>query len=233
MLMKKRFAFLIFLLCLSGFAKSLSFKSVGDTVSISPQSLFVNCLCYNDWIDGRVKNTAEVELRERATNGPILKNATAKINGRELVFAADEQIYQGDIGKIEQWQKIAIHIETQDGRKVDGYVAVVFLLRISEPKPFVHIPSSYILPLRWDYSEGSMHTVELLILRDNVELKSLEVPGNYTTLNFKRLGLPITKGDTIRLLILPFWTNNSELQGNLTKSSKAQFITRASVTIQF
>ena len=78
-----------------------------------------------------------------------------------------------------------------------------------------------------------MHTVELLILRDNVELKSLEVPGNYTTLNFKRLGLPINSGDMIRLLILPFWTNNSGLQGNLTKNSKAQIITRVSLSIQF
>jgi len=231
--MKKYFAFPIFLLCLSGFTKSLSFKSPEETGFISPHPLFVNCLCSNDWIDGQVKNTAEVELRERTANGPILKNASVKVNGQELVFAGDEQIYRGNIGKIEQWQRIPIQIQTQDGRKVDGYVAVVFLLRISEPKPFVRIPSSYVLPMRWEYSEGSMHTVELLILRDNVELKSLEVAGNYTTLNFKRLGLPITKGDTIRLLVLPFWTRNSELNGHITKSSKAQFITRASLTVQF
>lgn len=231
--MKKALVFILSLLFISLAVNSRSPEAYPKTGSFPLQRLHVNCLCTNDWIDGHVKNEAEMELRESAANGPLLGNASVKVNDHELIFIEDKQIYRGNIGIIEQWQKIPIHIKTQDGRKVDGYVAVVFMVRFHEPKPFSHVPASHMLPLRWDYSEGSMHTVELLVIKDDVELKALEVPGNTITLNFKRLGLPLTKGDTFRLLVLPFWTSNSELKGSLTNSSGAHFISRASLTIHY
>jgi hypothetical protein len=231
--MKKGLIFILFLVLFPIASKNLFFEMSPRSTSLPLQRLYVNCLCTNAWINGRVNNTAEVELRDGAAYGPILKNASVNINDCELDFAVDQQIYQGDIGMVEQWQRIPICIETQDGRKVEGYVTVVFLVRITEPQPYVHVPSSYQLPLSWEYSEGSMHTVELLVLKDNVELKALEVPGNSILLNFKRMGLPIKEGDVLQLRVLPFWTSNSELRGNLTKSSTAQFLTTATVTVKF
>ncbi|MBW2218094.1 MAG: hypothetical protein JRF40_01175 [Deltaproteobacteria bacterium] len=231
--MKKNIVSIILLMFLFGAAKGLSPESKTKIGSAAPQRLHVECLCYHDWSDGRVKTEAVVKLREGTSFGPFLNDAAVRINDHALEFAEAKQIYTGAIGEIEQWQRIPILIQTSDGRKVDGYIAVVFLVQFIKPKPFASVPSSYVLPLRWDYSEGSMHTVELIILKDDIEMKALEIPGNSTALNFKRLGLPISKGDLVRILVLPPWTNNFELHGNLTKSSKAHFITRASLSIQF
>jgi hypothetical protein len=235
--MKKSLFGIVSIFCLlldmAGAERIPSLETRTDPGTVNMQRLHVYCRCYNNWHDGRITNEAEVELRDNTSYGPILKNAIVKVNGHELDFADNENIYKGSIGEIQQWQRIPIQIETQDGRKVTGYVAVVFMVFFREPKPLAQMPSSHMLPVRWDYSEGSMHTVELLILKKGEELKSLEVPGNEITLNFKRLGLSLTVGDTFQLMVLPFWTDNHELHGDLTKSSRAQLLSRASVTIRY
>ena len=193
----------------------------------------VTCKCINSWTNGRVENRAEVGLRDGTSFGPALQGAFVEVNGHQLLFDKETQIYKGSIGKVEQWQRIPLLIQTQDGRNVKGYIAVVFMVRITHPKPFATVPSNQKLPVAWEYSEGSMHTVDLEIHRDKGDPVGLEVIGNKTSIDFRKLGLEVDKGETIIIRVLPPWTSNYEFSGNLTRRSKAYFITDATIAIRF
>lgn len=193
----------------------------------------VYCECHNSWINGRIENFAHVELRDGTSFGSVLFDATVEVNGHRLPFDNDSQTYKGSIGQVEQWQEIPILIQTQDKRKVRGHVVVVFMVRFTKPQPFATVPLSKMLPVAWEYSESSMHTVDLEIHTDEGEPVGLEVRGNHASLNLKRLGLKINRGERINLRVLPPWTSNYEFSGNLTRRSKAHFITSATLTLRF
>ncbi len=192
----------------------------------------VYCECYNSWTNGRVENFAHVELRDGTSFGPVLFDATVEVNGQKLAFDDDTQTYKGDIGKMEQWQEIPIRIQTRDSRKVQGHVGVVFMVQFTKPQPFATVPLDKTLPVTWEYSEGSMHTVDLEIHRGEGEPVGLEVRGNHMTVNFNKLGIEIKRGESLQLRVLPPWTSNFEFSGNLTRRSKVYFITSASLTVR-
>ncbi len=231
--MKKRFLIFLSIICLwiiqSG-PSSIRNKYIASQIS---GRIHVTCKCINSWTNGKVKNLAEVELRDSTSFGPVLLGASVDVNAHQLLFDKETQIYKGSIGKVEQWQRIPLLIQTQDGRNVKGYVAVVFMVRITRPKPFATVPSNQVLPVAWEYSEGSMHTVDLEILRDKGDPVGLEVIGNKTSIDFRKLGLEVDKGETIIIRVLPPWTSNYEFSGNLTRRSKANFITEATIAIRF
>ncbi len=195
--------------------------------------IHVICKCINSWTDGRVENRGEVELRDGTSFGPVLQEASVEVNGHQLQFDQENQTYKGPIGQVEQWQEIPLLIQTKDGRKVKGIIAVVFMIRITHPKPVAAVSSNQILQVTWDYSEGSMHTVDLEIHRVKGDPVGFEIRGNKTSIDFERLGLKIERGEKILVRILPPWTSNFEFSGNLTKRSKGYFITEAAVTLHF
>jgi len=209
-----------------------SFGILSQTVPEISKRVHVYCECHNKWINGRVENFAHVELRDGTSFGPVLYDATVEVNGQKLAFDNDTQTYKGAIGKVEQWQEIPILIHTQDNRKVWGHVVVVFMVRFTKPQPFATVPLGKMLPVAWEYSEGSMHTVDLEIHGNKGEPVGLEVRGNHTSVNFERLGLKIDKRENISFRVLPPWTSNYEFSGNLTRRSKAHFITSATLTVR-
>jgi hypothetical protein len=149
-----------------------------------------------------------------------------------LVFDERTHTYKGDIGKVEQWQEIPILIVTKDNRKIRGYVKVVFMVRFAEPKPSATVPASGKFPVSWQYSEGSMHTVDLEIFSDEGESVGIEVRGNHTSIDLNRLGVTLKGRNSLNLRVLPPWTSNFEFSGNLTRTSKVYFITSATLTVQ-
>jgi len=201
-------------------------------VSSISKPIHVYCLCQNQWVNGQVKNLAEVELRDGTSFGPVIANAEVLVNGQRLSFDQDAQIYQGSLGKVEQWQRIPINITTHDGRTITGYVAVVFLVKFVEPRPWAEVPLSLPLPVKWEYSEGSMHTVDLLIRKDDEDLRSLEIPGNSTTLDFKQLRTNLKEDDVVHIQVYPFRTSNYEFEGHTTQRSKAEFFSTAVVSVK-
>lgn len=196
------------------------------------QRIYVYCECHNSWINGRVENFAIVEVRDRTSFGPVLSGAAVEVNGRKLAFDDEMQAYRGDIGAVEQWQEIPINIQTRDKRKVTGHVGVVFMVQFADPKPLATVSSSVPLPVSWKYSEGSMHTVDLEIFMDEEEPLGMEVRGNHTTIDLKKLDIKIKEGESLHLRVLPPWTSNFEFSGNLTRTSKAYFITSATLTLR-
>jgi hypothetical protein len=173
-----------------------------------------------------------VDLRDGTSFGPVLLDATVEVNGQELAFDDETQVYKGDIGKVEQWQEIPIRIQTRDSRKVGGHVVTVFMVQFIKPKPLATVPTSGVLPVSWQYSEGSIHTVDLEVFGDEEEPVGIEVRGNHTTVDLNKLGIKIRGGESIHLRVLPPWTSNFEFSGNLTRRSKAYFITSATLTVR-
>jgi hypothetical protein len=218
----------IILLCC--FLCDSSYSIVNQAVSAVSKRVHVYCECHNNWINGRVTNFAVVELRDETSFGPVLSDATVEVNSQKLAFDNATQNYRGDIGNVEQWQEIPLRIQARDGRKVTGHVGVVFMVQFAEPRPMEAVPSSGPFPVSWKYSEGSMHTIDLEIFMDEQEPVGMEVRGNHTTVDFERLGIKIGKGANIHLRVLPPWTSNYEFSGNLTRRSKAHFITSATLT---
>jgi hypothetical protein len=172
-----------------------------------------------------------VDLRDGTSFGPVLRDAAVEVNGQKLVFDDDSQTYRGDIGKVVQWQEIPIQIQTKDNRKVRGHVAVVFMVEFAKPKPQASVSPSRPLPVSWQYSEGSMHTVDLEVFGDEGEPVGIEVRGNHTTVDFKKLGIKVKGGKNLHFRVLPPWTSNFEFSGNLTRRSKAYFVTSATLTV--
>jgi hypothetical protein len=203
-----------------------------QTVTDISKRVHVYCECHNRWINGRVENFARVDLRDGTSFGPILFDATVEVNGQKLAFDSEKQIYKGNIGKVEQWQEIPIQIHTQDSREVQGYIVAVFMVRFTKPQPFTTVPLGRMLPVAWEYSEGSMHTVDLEFFSDEEEPVGIEVRGNHTTVDFNKLGIKIKGGESIHLQVLPPWTSNFEFSGNLTRRSKTYFITSATLTVR-
>ena len=197
----------------------------------SNRRVHVYCKCQNSWINGRVSNFSQVELRDGTSFGPILQNAAVEVNGRRLTFDDVTQSYKGEIGEVEQWQEIPIRIQTHDNRKVRGHVVVVFMVQFTEPKPMAVISSSLALPVSWQYSEGSMHTVDLEIFSGENEPMGIEVRGNHTSVDLKKLGIDSRDGENLHLRVIPPWTSNYEFSGNLTRKSKAYFLTTATLTV--
>jgi hypothetical protein len=210
-----------------------SFGIFKQTVTDISKRVHVYCECHNRWINGRVENYARVELRNGTSFGPILFDATVEVNGQRLAFDDKTQTYKGDIGKVEQWQEIPIRIQIQDSRKVQGHIVAVFMVRFTKPEPFATVPFGEMLPVSWQYSEGSMHTVDLEIFSKQKELVGIEVRGNHTTIDFNKTGIKINRGENLHLRVLPPWTSNFEFSGNLTRRSKAYFITSATLTLRF
>jgi hypothetical protein len=141
------------LFCLSlGYASKISNQTATDI----SKRIHVYCECHNRWINGRIENFASVELRSGTSFGPVLSEATVEVNGRKLAFDDQTQTYSGDINRVEQWQEIPIRIQTRDGRKVRGHVAVVFMVQFTEPKPSARVSTDRGFPVSWKYSEGSM-----------------------------------------------------------------------------
>ena len=206
--------------------------STNPAVSAASKRIHVYCECYNSWINGRVTNFAVVEIRDGTSFGPVLSDAAVEVNGQKLAFEKETQTFRGDIGTVEQWQEIPITIQTQDNRKVTGHVAVVFMVQFVEPKPMEAVFTSGPLPVSWKYSEGSMHTVDLEIFTDDGEPVGMEVRGNHTTVDFRKLDIKIDKGSSVHLRVLPPWTSNFEFSGTLTRTSKAYFITSATLTLR-
>lgn len=205
------------------FARSLHSRS---------EPLHVYCLCQNQWVNGQVTNHAEVELRDGTSFGPVITDAEVSVNEQRLSFDQDAQSYQGSIGEVEQWQRIPISIRTRDGRTIRGYAAVVFLVEFAEPIPWAEASLSHPLPLKWEYSEGSMHTVDLLAWKENEEPQSHEVAGNSTTIDLRRISTNLRNGDVVHIQVLPFRTSNYELDGYITKRSKAEFLTTAVISVK-
>ena len=231
--MKKRSSVLIlttiWLCCfLWGLSPGTSKQTVGDI----SKRIHVYCECYNSWINGHVENFAHVDLRDGTSFGPVLFDATVEVNGQKLAFDDQTQTYKGDIGNAEQWQEIPIRIQTRDSRKVRGHVVAVFMVQFIKPKPLATVASGGVLPVSWQYSEGSMHTVDLEIFGDEDEPVGIEVRGNHTSVDFQQLGLEVKGGERIHFRVLPPWTSNFEFSGNLTRRSKAYFITSATLTVR-
>ena len=192
----------------------------------------VYCECFNRWNNGSVENFAQVELRDGTSFGPVLLGATVEVNGLEMAFDDETQTYRGDIGKVEQWQEIPIRIQTRDNRKIRGHVVVAFMVQFVKPKPLESVTSSNAFPVSWEYSEGSMHTVDLEVYSEEKQPVGIEVRGNHTSLDLKELGIDISEGKNFHLRVLPPWTSNHEFSGNLTRRSKAYFITSATLTLK-
>ena len=203
-----------------------------QTVGDISKRVHVYCECHNRWINGRITNFASVDLRDGTSFGPILHDATVEVNGQKLAFDDDSQTYRGDIGHVEQWQEISIRIQTKDNRKVRGHVGVVFMVEFAKPNPMATVPSSRPLPVSWQYSEGSMHMVDLEIFGDEEEPVGIEVRGNHTTVDFKKLGIKVKGGENLHFRVLPPWTSNFAFSGNLTRRSKAYFVTSATLTVR-
>ncbi len=231
-LLKGKSTFLLFcILWIALPAKSL-IPNNHTYVSSMSKPIHVYCLCQNQWVNGQVKNLAEVELRDGTSFGPVVADADVLVNGKRLAFDWDTQAYEGSMGKVEQWQRIPIKIATRDGRTITGYVAVVFLVEFVIPRPWTEVPPSLPLPLKWEYSEGSMHTVVLVIRKDDEELRSFEIPGNSTTIDFRQLRANLQKDDVVHIQIYPPWTSNYDFQGYTTKRSKAEFVTTAVISVK-
>lgn len=194
--------------------------------------IHVYCECYNNWINGSVENFAHVDLRNGTSFGPVLFDATVEVNGQKLAFDEQTQTYRGDIGRVEQWQEIPIRIQTRDNRKVKGHVGVVFMVKFTQPKSLATVPSSGAFPVSWEYSERSMHTVDLEISRDEDEPVEIEVRGNHTSVDLSKMGIKAKGNERVHLRVLPPWTSNYEFSGNLTRRSKAYFITSATLTVR-
>ncbi len=161
----------------------------------------------------------------------MLSDATVEVNGRNLAFDEKTQTYRGDIGEVEQWQEIPIRIKATDNRKVTGHVGVVFMVEFANPKPKEAVPMSGPFPVSWKYSESSMHTVDLEVSAGEGKPVGIEVRGNNTLIDLKKLGIKIKEGESLHLRVFPPWTSNFEFSGNLTRRSKAQFITSATLTL--
>jgi hypothetical protein len=209
-----------------------STAKIPTRISSMPEPLHVYALCQNEWVNGNVNNHAEVELRDGASFGPVIADADVSVNGIGLSFDRKKQAYAGDVGKLEQWQRIPIRIETRDGRSIEGYVGVVFMVEFVKPSPWAAATAAHPLPLRWAYSEGSMHTVELLAWKENVETLSQEVAGNSTTFDIRRVSPNLQAGDVVHFQVVPFRTGDYEFKGNTTKRSKAEFFTTAVVSVK-
>ena len=220
---------IVWMCCFPFYSTPGFFKQSLSDVS---KSIHVYCECHNEWTNGSVENFARVELRDGTSFGPVLSDAIIEVNGLKLAFDDDMQTYKGAIGKVEQWQEIPIRIQTLDNRKVKGHVVAVFMVQFIEPKVRATVPLSQVFPVSWKYSEGSMHTVDLEIFSDEVEPVGIEVRGNHTTVDFEKLGMNIHRGESLHLRVLPPWTSNYEFSGNLTRRSKAHFITRATLTVR-
>ena len=230
--MKRIIAFLLATIIILVAPKWYLLKASYIAQTAVSKRVHVYCECHNEWTNGNVENFAQVELRDETSFGPVLLDATVEVNGQRLAFDDDTQTYKGAIGKVEQWQEIPIRIQTRDNRKVLGHVVVVFMVQFTDPKVWATVPSSQVLPVSWKYSEGSMHTVDLEIFGNEEEPVGIEVRGNHTSLNLESLGLSIVKGESINLRVLPPWTSNFEFSGNLTRRSKAYFITSATLTVR-
>jgi len=229
----KRFSvFIVTIVWLCCFPRGSSAWEYMQSVQDVSKRVHVYCECHNEWTNGSVRNFAQMELRDGTSFGPILLDAIVKVNDQKLAFDNETQTYRGDIGKVEQWQEIPILIQTQDNRKVMGHVVAVFMVEFTEPKPLATVPLSRTFPVSWKYSEGSMHTVDLEIFGDEDEPVGIEVRGNHTTVDFNKLGIEIKRGKSLRFRVLPPWTSNYEFSGNLTRRSKAHFITSATLTVQ-
>jgi hypothetical protein len=204
----------------------------GQTISEISKRVHVYCECHNRWINGETENFALVELRDGTSFGSVIRGASVEVNGKKLPFDEKTQTYEGDIGIVEQWQEIPIRIQTKDNRKVSGHVVVVFMVRFTEPKLSAAVPLHEAFPLAWQYSEGSMHTVDMEIFTDEGEPVGIEVRGNHTTVDLKALGIKVDSAKRLHFRVLPPWTSNYEFSGNLTRRSKAHFITSATVTVR-
>jgi hypothetical protein len=208
----------------------------GDTrehESPASDPVHVYVLCENHWENGRVINQADVDVRDGTSFGPAISDAAVSVNEHDLSFDQDTRTYRGIIGDIEQWQRIPILIRSRDKRVIRGHIVVVFMVKIVQPAPWSSIPPSLQLPVKWEYSEGSMHTVDLVVKKNAEDLRSYEISGNSTTINFKKLGTNFQRSDVIRIQIKPFWTSNYEFEGYTTKRSKAEFVTTAVLSVKF
>jgi hypothetical protein len=72
----------------------------------------------------------------------------------------------------------------------------------------------------------------LEIFSGGEEPVAIEVRGNQATIDLKRLGVKTEKGKNLQFRVLPPWTSNYEFSGNLTRRSKAYFITSATLTVR-
>jgi len=229
--MKRFFACNLVIILLGSFLCNASSHSMNHDTSAALKRVHVDCECHNSWINGHITNFAIMEVRDGTSFGPVLSDAAVEVNGQKLAFDEKSQAFRGDIGKVEQWQEIPITIQTRDKRKVMGHVGVVFMVQFADPKAMANVSSSVPLPVSWKYSEGSMHTVDLEIFSDEGEPVGVEVRGNHTTIDFDRLGIKFGIGSSVHLRVLPPWTSNFEFSGNLTRTSKAYFITSATLTV--
>ena len=210
-----------------------SFPEIIDqNVSEISKRVHVYCECRNSWTNGDVANFAQVELRNGTSFGPVISDASVEVNGQKLAFDSETQTYKGNIGNVKQWQEIPLRIQTQDNRKVSGHVVAVFMVQFVEPRPLATVSSSGALPVSWRYSEGSMHTVDLEFFSDGGEPVGMEVRGNHATVDLNELGIKIDRRKSLHLRVLPPWTSNYEFTGNLTRRSKAYFITSATLTVR-
>lgn len=206
--------------------------SIDQAVLAVSKRIHVYCECHNNWINGRVENTAHVDLRDGTSFGPVLRDAIVEVNSQKLAFDAETTLYSGDIGEVKQWQEIPIRIRTQDNRKVKGHVAVMFMVQFKKPKSWAAVPSSGVFPVSWRYSEGSMHTADLEIFPEKGDPVGIEVRGNHTVVGLNLLGIKAKGGERFHLRVLPPWTSNHEFSGNLTRRSKTCFITSATLTVK-
>jgi hypothetical protein len=195
--------------------------------------IHVYCLCQNQWHNGRITNLAEVDVRRKTSFGPAIQDAVVSVNEQRLTFDRSRGTYHGDIGNLEQWQRIPMLIKTPDDQSVRGYLAVVYMVRVTRPAPWSPTPPSLEIPVTWEYSEGSMHTVDLVVTKGGKELRSFAVSGNSFTINGKTLGVNFLQGDEIQVHIHPPWTSNFEFKGFTTRRSKAEFVTTAVLSVRF
>lgn len=216
--------------CLSGYL--LSEGNGGPRIS-ARDPLHVHCVCRNQWKNGRITNFAEVDVRRKTSFGSVIPDALVSVNTHELGFDRDTQSYRGDIGELEQWQRIPILVKTRDDQVIRGYVAAVYMVRVTGPAPWSPIPDTLQIPVTWEYSDGSMHTVSLVVMRGGEELRSVDIAGNSTCVNCKTLGTDFHRGDVFQIHIHPPWTSNFEFEGYTTKRSQAEFITTAVLSVRF
>jgi hypothetical protein len=231
--MKRRlYAVILTLIWLCGVPIGHTHEIFCQTASDISKRLHVYCECHNTWINGDIENYASVELRSGTSFGPVLLDATIEVNEQKLIYDEETQTYRGDIGKVKQWQEIPIRIQTRDNRKMKGHVVAVFMVQFKEPQAGAIVPSTGAFPVSWKYSEGSMHTVDLEIFSNNKEPVGMEVRGNHTTVDLGKLGIGINRSENLHLRVLPPWTSNFEFSGNLTRRSKAHFITSATLAVR-
>jgi hypothetical protein len=65
-----------------------------------------------------------------------------------------------------------------------------------------------------------------------IRIQTQDNRGNHTTVDFNKLGIEINRGESLHIQVLPPWTSNFEFSGNLTRSSKAYFITSATLIVR-